>query len=237
MTIWFLVACILSFGCTTPQMRVESVPKPDIEYKQTFHIRTKLFIECQKDGDNLILCRDMNLIEQDFQEIQKIYGDLDWVYHVEVRFIPVDWSKTQNDYFEEAYRCNNNSLCVYYVFSRKPAFIPFFKPKTINMGSGTIPKYSVGKQGVAVVGDIGVSDRTTLAHEVGHYFGLEHTFNKGGDGIEDTLDTNDPEYSNVMNYSTQTEQHATPGQMDQMFITLVTERKNHIIKIEGNMIQ
>jgi hypothetical protein len=66
-----------------------------------------------------------------------------------------------------------------------------------------------------------------LAHEMGHYFGLQHTFMEGGDNIPDTpngpiLESNigtleDPNFHNIMTYSPNgVERHFTKDQMEYM---------------------
>lgn len=66
-----------------------------------------------------------------------------------------------------------------------------------------------------------------LAHEVGHYFGLQHTFMVTGDNIADTPDgpsdprmigtSNDPNLNNIMTYASDgVERKFTQGQIDFM---------------------
>lgn len=66
---------------------------------------------------------------------------------------------------------------------------------------------------------------TILSHEMGHYFGLYHPHQEGGDFVDDTPSTADIYYPNVMAYSYSPDVQFTPGQLERMRIMLRNYRK------------
>lgn len=74
------------------------------------------------------------------------------------------------------------------------------------------------------------SMKSVLVHEIGHYFGLKHTFDD--DGIEDTITTHDPTYNNIMNYHFMPSDFATPLQKKIMIKNAILFRKGQIKEIQ-----
>jgi hypothetical protein len=66
---------------------------------------------------------------------------------------------------------------------------------------------------------------TVLSHEVGHYFGLRHTHDPIGDGIEDTPEGNDTLYPNIMSFNNDPLDNFTMGQLKYMNKVLHKSRR------------
>ena len=79
-------------------------------------------------------------------------------------------------------------------------------------------------------------DEWTLAHELGHYFGLLHTFEE--DFIDDTPvqegypcvedECIEPNCMNIMNYCSHSPKEVTPDQLERMKLFLRAKRYNQI---------
>lgn len=57
-----------------------------------------------------------------------------------------------------------------------------------------------GEESNIVIADLVFANTDVTAHEIGHWFGLSHTFKPGGDNIEDTPEDPGPGYGAVINY-------------------------------------
>lgn len=57
-----------------------------------------------------------------------------------------------------------------------------------------------GEESNIVIADLVFANTDVTAHEIGHWFGLSHTFKSGGDNIEDTPEDPGPGYGAVINY-------------------------------------
>lgn len=107
--------------------------------------------------------------------------------------------------------------------------IIFFLPRDDVKNSGYSSFPWENKHYVAVSS----SRPSTLGHELGHFFGLYHTFSNNGDGVSDTYHTDDPAYNNLMNYSEAVIQYLTPGQLNKVQNMLDTYRKDVLIFSES----
>ena len=72
------------------------------------------------------------------------------------------------------------------------------------------------------------AEKFTLAHELGHYFGLYHTHDVPDDLVPDTKAGEDPYYDNFMNYTSCADRTITPGQIARMNFFLVNYRSQVI---------
>lgn len=141
--------------------------------------------------------------------------------------------------------------CPYHAFNiedylfdalKYPDYMSIYFIRVNNPGWGEIEGYSVMpwvkkfKYGI-MINDLATSNGdNVLIHEIGHYFGLIHTFSE--DFVDDTPPQINsiygsseiyPNYKNVMNYSTCEDVCFTKGQYDRFLYFLRTYRKNNIM--------
>lgn len=143
-------------------------------------------------------------------------------------FIPLNLSlrvkefiqTTKDEDFIELGKNNKNSITIYYG--------PFKinEEDRIIFGMGLLPPY----EGIYI--NSLIHDKYTLAHELGHYFGLEHVFAPGGDFCDDTPEQNEPDPygSNIMDYSIKDNLSFTSDQIKIIYRNLNTTRKNVLKK-------
>lgn len=123
-----------------------------------------------------------------------------------------------------------DALSIYYVLPHA------FSTQFSGLSSGPWEKLS---HGIVITG----GDNTTVAHEIGHYFGLLHTFSdEGNDYCDDTVPQSEhcksecpdetPNCRNIMNYCNHFPKFATCQQIDRMRRFLRAARSDHIMKID-----
>lgn len=144
---------------------------------------------------------------------------------------------------------DSDVLSVVYIFTHggKPYFsgLSTFPPQMkINSKSGSNAIFMIGSE----------SNYKGLSHEIGHYFGLLHTFDPDGDQVTDTFkmrlpsnsttfdlqtirsiglgkEGKDPDFDNLMTYGTGT--YLSPQQLRRANYYLTTDRKTVILEKAG----
>jgi len=207
----------------------EEVPTETFPEQNEYLIRTRVVIEFvtfkNKDNQNISMYgSSIEDIKTDFKNAESIYASLG----LKFQFTQVNFREYQiglNHFITDAEKYPDH-LSVYYLL---PHAFPF-------EGLSVFPWYE-RTQGILLTC---LRDQYTLAHEIGHYFGLMHTFQTFGDHCEDTCeqkfyfcDSEDPDHlpncRNVMNYCPHGPQFTTDDQILRMRRFLRTKRKNHSI--------
>lgn len=194
----------------------------------------KIYIERDKDGN---YARSVEDIVKDFDKAEEFFSPIMLSFPV-VDVIAIDVEKekpTQRDYKHNA-NFYNQYICVYYFFGHKYVTVT---------GLSSFP-WDKNPYGIIVNGEH--ADHFTLSHELGHYFGLYHTFEKN-DYVRDTCSRDEWEligngedyssYDNLMNYSDFKNAHLTLGQLERVKFFIKTMRSSTLIRSEAveNLLQ
>lgn len=230
----WLVSCLLACfvtGCSSVPLVYESVnaPSTNTGCSNPYFIRTRVVVEMV---DNKPV-RNIDKVFRDLRYAEAIYDDLP------IWFVVIDFATSQADQDWDAYLDSDadrhpECLNIYYVHGRSSG-----DSKTI--GKGSFP-WLAHSNGIVIYAPCDSKD--TLAHEIGHYFGLMHTFEMNGskydDCVDDTLDPkqfadNTPDvdyrnYNNIMNYHWWQTNFATAGQIGRMRWFLTTTRKGVLME-------
>tara|TARA_B100000614_G_scaffold262909_1_gene300477 strand:+ start:61461 stop:62387 length:927 start_codon:yes stop_codon:yes gene_type:complete len=220
-----LVFVLLS-GCSTMQASDRQQTSTE-----RYAIRTRIIVEEMGDRS----ARSYGDIVRDIERTEQIYNGLG------MEFIVVEMALARPNQEWYAYAAQDaakyeDTLSIYYTFWR-PATGRSMSPI---IGMGSLP-FGTPSLGVFIYGP--AMDNNSLAHEIGHYFGLLHTFEGGinGDFVNDTqsreeyADQNGEEadyyrYGNVMNYHyPNLLPSVTAGQEERMRFYLGKHRKNHVL--------
>lgn len=176
-------------------------------------VRTRIIIECDENMKSP--AKDFDDIMRDIKFAESIFGDLNLRIDI-VEITRTSDKRTWEECFDLDAHKYDNYMSIYYIKDK------IVLDQETFIGIANFP-WNPSRKGIVVCGAAG---RATLAHEIGHYFGLRHTF----DGAEDITDTLSPEqysrvypglsyrfYSNLMNYRySDNGVEVTPKQIDKM---------------------
>lgn len=212
-----ILSLILLSGCSTDTpVREAELPRLVEKGKlgPPYVINTKVFVG--QEGNKSVV--DEVFISNVLTVTEATLRPLDVYFKYSVNYINADDFRTQSDFDRFAYTEEDNCLVVLFV----PDVCSFWHKLPTGLssiGEGT-PNY------IIIFPEN--PDPYALPHELGHFFGLNHTFPT--DGVEDTFDTDDPSYANIMNYSGEPFQTFTPGQFRIIQKSLEGRRNNVLIK-------
>jgi len=190
-------------------------------------IKVRVVVEKDKDG-NLArtpsrIVEDLDIAAQFFSLIHMSFS----IIEAEIVSLEIDGEPTTRDYRFDA-SMHSGTMSIYYVFGH-----PWLTP----IGLSSFP-WDDDLDGIFMNGVH--ADKFTLSHEIGHYFGLYHTFDEAnikGDYVRDTLDEDEWDeedgsyktYDNLMNYCKSNKRHLTAGQLERVRYYLATYRMNHLL--------
>ena len=196
-------------------------------------VNVRVIVEKRPDGT---LARTPEQIKQDFEIATEFYSPILMSFYIgEAQELLVEEESLPNkrDYRNNA-DLNSDAMSVFYVFGHK-----WLTPA----GLSAFPWSETQPNGIFVNGPH--ADYFTLAHEIGHYFGLYHTFTEGhrhDDFVHDTQNEHEWEeetgrpytqYANLMNYSGSGTQRLTLGQLERVRFFAVTLRSHQILRSPG----
>ena len=226
-------ASIFLCGCNNLKKAIDVYDPPVLENdgSDLYYIRTRIVVEVIGGA----AAKNINEIIEDLWFAEKIYSDLG------IKFIISEMSLADPNQEWDGYSDLDsvkyeNTMSIYYTFSKK--YIPGKSPI---VGMGMFPWYK-NPNGICINGHL--SETNTLAHEVGHFFGLYHTFGVGEfkeDFVDDTLNEQEyldkigedafyKEYNNIMNYHWfGKNSFVTDGQINRMRHYLLKDRKSMIM--------
>jgi len=195
-----------------------------------YPIKVRVVVEVTSEGEPARtpedIAKDLNVASQFFVRAGIVFVVVEQVE------IPINADVPRmRDYRNDAMMHSDN-MSVYYIFGHK-----WLTP----LGLSSFP-WDDQRHGIIMNGKH--ADYFSLAHEVGHYFGLFHTFDEGhikGDFVRDTYDQDEWDedakgpyavYNNLMNYSNGDTRTLTMGQIERVKFFLVMFRKDHIIRLD-----
>lgn len=183
-------------------------------------IKFRIVIERLKNENSYFACSDSLRIEQQIETAKSCYfspGIMPVIISQEFRDIDLEFL-LDRDYvyiYNEESLCYPNEITIYCLF---------FRGDFGGLSNWISSKYSC----LFICPNI--TDKYVFSHELGHFGGLYHTFELGGDNIKDTKDGVDPEYPNIMNYSICDTKEFTSGQMKVWFDNFRKYRNRFIVK-------
>jgi len=165
---------------------------------------------------------DPCVVELQLAYINEFFKPLNAVFFVEsTEYIAYKNSYTREMVADDATK-HPNVLSIYYLTSYSPAALRYHNGKL--EGLSGFSAFPWGERAHGVMLFCATATHLTLAHEIGHYFGLYHTFDGLTDMVDDTLHTDDPNYDNFMNYTQTSVRSITKGQIVRMNFFLVHYR-------------
>lgn len=228
--------CVFVFGCANSNQRQAFVMHDKTAFAMNSNpvcIRTRIVVE-ECDGKAV---RDLVDIIKDIEYAETLFCDLN-VYFVVVAFATAPADQDWEVYLTKDADRFPTCLNVYYCRAH-------LKGNEDCLGKSSFP-WVVHSNGIVVYG--ANLTNTTFAHEIGHYFGLLHTFEKDwaqgnlvyNDYVDDTLSPTEYatlypgddycNYNNLMNYHVCDVDFITHGQIERMRWFLMTSRTNTHMK-------
>lgn len=230
----FVCLCLLS-GCLSVPKHSESsiqfiAPAPRI----TYYIRTRIVLEYvvsgTEDNPTIDFAKLPDEIDQDLAFTNNLLSEADIQLVADTReLVYLDGAHDTSFFLREDARCYDDRITIYYLFPRPECFT-FFGRNGYMMGFAPLPWMTEYGHGIAIYGKL--SNPATLAHEVGHAFGLQHSF-QAGNPVPDVEGGQNPDYHNVMNYTNSQNVNFTAGQLDLMFCIMVTHYHKMIILMKS----
>ncbi|KKM18810.1 hypothetical protein LCGC14_1661990, partial [marine sediment metagenome] len=236
LVLFLLTGCVAQSNSTKSfyddtRYKMPPISEDDFPKQDFYYIRTRIVIETAQiqwpETNEKITLKAVTKkkVEDSLLLAEKIYKDVGLKFHVD-QYVFMNFQPKINHFWIDATRYSD-SLSFYFLLPR--ADVPFN-----GLGSGP---WGACPWGIIL---FATANKWTLAHEVGHYFGLLHPFGKigkEGDCVKDTpVHTSmigGPNINNIMMYSTFTNKKLpfiTAGQIERMQRFLRTKRKLTILK-------
>lgn len=213
-----------------PRPNPKEVPETVLPNYDIYHIRTRIVIESidvelDDVGKATLFATQYEDLMADLKLTENIFSDIPLKLVVE-EMVYMQYKPNHNRFYLDA-MLHPNCLSIYYMLPND------FHKDIVGLSSSPWEPITTG-----ILMTSGRS-RSTLAHEVGHYFGLNHTF--AYDYCSDTpTQTEKPcqakcadetiNCRNIMNYCPHYPKYITKQQLERVRRFLRSSRKLHIIK-------
>jgi hypothetical protein len=207
----------------TPEVIPSSVlPDPDV-----YPITTRIIIEGQpiqfdNDGEQIEAmwwARRSEQVKRDLENTEQIYADIG------IKFVVT----------EVSYREFNPNIMQHFIdanIHKGIMTVVYMLPNGFVWDGMSSAPWEPITRGIILHY---LADEWTLAHEIGHYFGLKHSFED--DLVDDTPEqeqrycagpeSSTPNCRNIMNYCDHTPKYVSPGQIDRFKRFLRSKRMDH----------
>lgn len=252
--IWLDVVCLVFIFSIVSCIHTNNIPKDISNYVENNNLsnlppkalKVKIYVESYvsyiESPTNIKIvtfsARAQDRIKEDFEICQKIFEDINLSFEIQdINFVVplTEPIATTEDlcYYDKNLTPSSDEICIYYIFSHNAA---------VSFSGYSVFPWHEGNT-IFIVGAI--ADKYTLAHEIGHYLGLYHTFEE--DFVDDTpgygktLSSEeidfyhiignpdlDPNYNNLMNYTLAQDRILTDGQLKRARYFLIYARNNAI---------
>lgn len=217
--LFYLITTLCILGCTQ-----EKILPTTVETISSHQLKTRIVI--QNFPLNQTACISIDEIAKDLAHTELLFGNLNIKFSIE-KIERWDFNQSLSiDEIKKDAKLHPDHLSIYYITILSDANRYFdFDTKSIGFLSG-LSAFPWENNPYGVILFPQCYSPYTLAHELGHYFGLYHTFEPFGDKVDDTKEGTDPQYNNFMNYTVNYPLTITQGQIDRMRYFLLGPRKN-----------
>ena len=219
------------FGFTVADMAapdcipIEVMPEPEV-----YSINTRVIIEGQpvqvfqdeETIEGMWWAREPKDVRRDLDHAEKIYEKIGIKFHIT----------------EMSYREMNPNLLNHFIDANmhpNQMTVVYMLPNSFEWDGYSSAPWELVNRGIIVHY---LADEWTVAHEIGHYFGLLHPFDE--DFVDDTPEQtvkycvgkehSAPNCHNIMNYCNHEPKHVTPDQLERFRLFLRARRMNHFLR-------
>lgn len=224
------------FGFGVSEMETpEEIPTSTLPHFDVFRIDTRVVIEGQPipvqnvkghDTEGMWWAKNMEDVLRDLANAEALYKDVSLKFHIsEVSF--KEWQPNVIHHFLQA-NVHDGVMTIVYMLPNSFPHDGYSSAPWERFNRGIVVNY--------------LADEWTVAHEIGHYFGLLHTFANfpEGDFVSDTAEqdtkfcagelNSTPNCRNIMQYCNHGPKELTPGQIERMQRFLRAKRLDHLVR-------
>jgi len=205
----------------------DEIPSDVLPDPRTYPITTRIIIEGQpatfnrngKTITNMWWSKSIDDVKRDIANTEELYAKVGLKFVV-IEVVYREFNPHMINHFLDA-NIHSGMLTIVYMLPNGFSWDGYSSGPWEPIVRGVVINYLAGEW--------------TLAHEVGHYFGLNHPFDE--DFVDDTPEQKQkyctgeefstPNCHNIMNYCEHTPKHVTPGQMVRFKRFLRAKRMNH----------